>query len=237
MADQKISQLSDGGASQAADEYVVARSGSNYRIDGASVAAAATSVGTLSSLTVSGDLTVDTSTLKVDSTNNRVGILTASPAYALDLASGIARFDSSGGDGLRVYGGSGTNQWDVYCNSTNLRISDNTGGGSLVVDTGATIAGNLAVDTDTLYVDAANNRVGIGTASPAAGASLQVNSVGAGSQAGIYVAANFNFDDSTSEQITSHPAAFKSWIVICPKSPKPITATFSPNLTSACLIP
>ena len=33
-----------------------------------------TSLGTLSALTVSGDLTVDTSTLKVDSTNNRVGI-------------------------------------------------------------------------------------------------------------------------------------------------------------------
>ena len=33
-----------------------------------------TSVGTLSTLTISGDLTVDTSTLKVDSTNNRVGI-------------------------------------------------------------------------------------------------------------------------------------------------------------------
>jgi hypothetical protein len=121
---------------------------------------------TTSNAVVSGDLTVDTSTLKVDSANNRVGILTASPAYALDLASGIARFDSSGGDGLRVYGGSGTNQWDIYCNSTNLRFSDNTGGGSAVFDTGMTVAGNLAVDTNTLYVDAANNRVGIGTASP-----------------------------------------------------------------------
>ncbi len=44
-----------------------------------------TSLGTLSALTVSGDLTVDTSTLKVDSTNNRVGIGTASPSYQLDL--------------------------------------------------------------------------------------------------------------------------------------------------------
>ncbi len=58
MADLKISQLSDGGNAQAADEFVVARSGANYRIDGASVAAAATSVGTLTSLTVSGDVTV-----------------------------------------------------------------------------------------------------------------------------------------------------------------------------------
>jgi hypothetical protein len=39
-----------------------------------------TSVGTLSSATISGDLTVDTSTLKVDSANNRVGIGTSSPS-------------------------------------------------------------------------------------------------------------------------------------------------------------
>ena len=46
-----------------------------------------TSVGTLGSLTVSGDLTVDTSTLKVDSTNNRIGILNASPDVSLDVGS------------------------------------------------------------------------------------------------------------------------------------------------------
>ena len=34
---------------------------------------------TLSALTISGNLTVDTSTLKVDSSNNRVGVGTASP--------------------------------------------------------------------------------------------------------------------------------------------------------------
>ena len=60
MADQKISQLTDGGASQATDEYVIARSGSNFRIDGASVAAAATSIGTLTSLTVTGTATFGT---------------------------------------------------------------------------------------------------------------------------------------------------------------------------------
>jgi hypothetical protein len=45
-----------------------------------------TSVGTLSSLTVSGDATFDTSTLKVDSANNRVGIGTTSPSYLLEVA-------------------------------------------------------------------------------------------------------------------------------------------------------
>ena len=37
------------------------------------------------SATISGDLTVDTSTLKVDSSNNRVGVGTASPAFTLDV--------------------------------------------------------------------------------------------------------------------------------------------------------
>ena len=50
-----------------------------------------TSTGTLSSLTVSGDVTVDTNTFKVDSINNRVGILTASPAsgYQLDVEGAV----------------------------------------------------------------------------------------------------------------------------------------------------
>ena len=44
-----------------------------------------TSVGTLTSATVSGDLTVDTNTLYVDSTNNRVGVATASPQTPLHV--------------------------------------------------------------------------------------------------------------------------------------------------------
>lgn len=44
-----------------------------------------TSVGTLTSLTVAGDVTVDTDTLKVDSTTNRVGIGTTSPGTQLQV--------------------------------------------------------------------------------------------------------------------------------------------------------
>lgn len=49
-----------------------------------------TSVGTLSSLTVSGDVTVDTNTFKIDSTNNRVGIGTATPGYKLQVEGSFA---------------------------------------------------------------------------------------------------------------------------------------------------
>ena len=171
MADLKISQLSDGGASQATDEYVVARSGSNFRIDGASVAAAATSVGTLSSLTVSGDLTVDTSTLKVDSTNNRVGVGTASPVYTLDVQGGRAlHTDNSDVYAIGVRNRASLapngNYWIGATNATSpdMVFSNNAGTERMRL----TDAGNLAVDTNTLYVDAANDRVGIGTASPVA---------------------------------------------------------------------
>ena len=78
MPDRKISQLTAGGAAQATDEYVIARSGNNFKVTGADVAAAATSVGTLSSLTVSGNATFDTNTLFVDAANNRVGVGIAS---------------------------------------------------------------------------------------------------------------------------------------------------------------
>jgi len=223
-----------------------------------------TSVGTLSSLTVSGNLTVDTNTLYVDAANNRVGIGTASPSYRADI-------ENTGGStaALRVYGndqanvrlrlenvGSGgrvfelvggvqgvaNNAFTLYdataaatrltvdasgnlglgvtpsggyklevngivlasvieigemsaflSNSTNAAIGwassfsgyDNgtlilqprsSAARPIVFATGNTTptermrldaSGNLAVDTNTLYVDAANNRVGIGTASPA----------------------------------------------------------------------
>lgn len=42
---------------------------------------------TITNLTVSNSLTVDTNTLKVDNTNNRVGILDATPAVSLDIGS------------------------------------------------------------------------------------------------------------------------------------------------------
>jgi hypothetical protein len=90
-----------------------------------------------------------------------VGIGAApSGTYKLEVTgtakvSGIGTFGSSAGAGLRVYGSSGTNQWDIYLNSTNLRFSDNTGTGSVVFDrpisgTSATFSGALTAGATTL---------------------------------------------------------------------------------------
>ena len=55
--------------------------------------------GSLITSTVTGDFTVDTTTFKVDSTNNRVGIGTASPTKDLDVV-------NSGNACVRIIGGS-----------------------------------------------------------------------------------------------------------------------------------
>jgi len=68
-----------------------------------------TSLGTLTGLTVSGDAIFDTSTLKVDSSNNRVGIGTASPTFKLDL-------DTSSGSYQRI---TGSDQANVRLRFTN----------------------------------------------------------------------------------------------------------------------
>ena len=69
------------------------------------------------------------------------GTILTTPRINITNTGTGATFSSSGGSGMRIYGSSGTNQWDVYLNSTNIRFSDNTGGGKFVVDTGATIEG------------------------------------------------------------------------------------------------
>jgi len=104
MADSKITALTALTAADPANDMMpivdvsdtsMAASGTTKRISINNILACSPTA-TLASATITGDLTVDTSTLKVDSTNNRVGINTASPAHLLDiLATGASTATSS----------------------------------------------------------------------------------------------------------------------------------------------
>jgi len=105
-----------------------------------------TSLGTLSSLAVSGNLTVDTSTLVVDAANKRVGVGTTSPTQALDVVGGIrASSTILVADNTAVNFGLSS---QIYHNST-------TGGTQFTGDNGS----------NTLFVSDFGN-VGIGTSVP-----------------------------------------------------------------------
>ena len=99
---------------------------------------------TLASATITGDLTVDTSTLKVDSANNRVGVGTASPSTTAHIVGGNANTL------LLDNGGQQYTQFILQRNGT-----ANTGGDILVDGTGATInyrgllVGDLVFQTST----------------------------------------------------------------------------------------
>src|SRR5210317_386338 len=66
-------------------------------IDSSVIGGTTPAAGSFTTITSSGDVTFDTSTLKVDSTNNRVGIGTASPSYSLDVQGSATDYE-----GLRV---------------------------------------------------------------------------------------------------------------------------------------
>ena len=76
---------------------------SNTTLGSAVVNSSLTNVGTLSSLNISGNLTVDTNVLYVNSSNNRVGI-NRTPSYELDV-NGNARIGSSGEEAKIGYTG------------------------------------------------------------------------------------------------------------------------------------
>ena len=76
-------------------------------IDNSVIGGTTPAAGSFTTLTASGDLTVDTSTLKVDSTNNRVGIGTASPATVLEVN------NVSAGDTVATFEGSYSASGDV----------------------------------------------------------------------------------------------------------------------------
>ena len=143
---------------------------------------ATTSTGIDVTGTVTSDgLTVDTSTLVVDATNNRVGIGTASPARPLDIVStdqiGIQYTNSTATSTARLYVTAGTASGILQqygnthsTNASEFRIAASAGDITLapssVERVRVTTSGNVGIGTSSpstgkLVIDADNNAVGL----------------------------------------------------------------------------
>lgn len=124
-------------------------------IDGTAIGASSASTGAFTTLTATG-LTVDTNTLYVDSTNNRVGIGTTSPAVSLHVNGGtdnqIGLIESTDATvKLGFKDNSTTNNYSVTVGAVGDEMTFTSGSGG----------------TEAMRIDS-SGRVGIGTTSPSA---------------------------------------------------------------------
>lgn len=117
------------------------------------VTSSLTTIGTLGSLNVSGNavisgnVTVDTNTLKVDSTNNRVGVNTTSPGTALDVVGTITARAGATQDGVALAGrAGGTSSYEVTLQPTTL-TADRT---ITLPDSSGTLAYISSIETDAI---------------------------------------------------------------------------------------
>ena len=130
---------------------------------------------------ISSNLAVDTNTLFVDSVGNKVGIGTASPIEDLhiqaDASPQILVEDTGVANQASIRFKTGVTDWAVgqhgATNVGDFKISNYTELGTndrIIIDTigDVAISSNLAVDTNTLFVDSVGNKVGIGMTNPQA---------------------------------------------------------------------
>ncbi len=173
--------VSAGGITVSADGITVTGNstitGSLGGLTGLTVASGGASIGGGATITgsaiVTADLTVDTSTLKVDSANNRVGVGTASPAVPLDVAAGSTtnalvvtttgaiqqslRYDGSNRLDVSV-GASGAVTFDAVGADASVSFADEVAVG------GATVSSTTALMTPASTTGVSSLRIPHGTA-------------------------------------------------------------------------
>src|SRR5210317_114846 len=151
---------------------------------------------------VTGDLTVDTNTLYVDSVSDRVGIKTTNPQVELHVLGNAYVSSNLTVDGDLTID---TNTLHVNAATDKVGVKTTSPDAELHVVGNAYVSSNLTVDNDTFHVDAVNQRVGIETKNP---------------DAKLHVAGNvYVSDDLTVATNTLHVEASTERIGIKTKTP------------------
>jgi hypothetical protein len=138
---------------------------SNDTLGSGVVNSSLTSVGNLTDLTVVGDLTVDTNTLYVDSSNNRVGLGTATPDvnYIADIRGNVKIEDTTPDLDINNLSSSAPSNINFQYNDTTQWIMYHTG----ITQTSSWIDNNLFIQNDTtntnLITLTTDDKVGIRT--------------------------------------------------------------------------
>ena len=221
MADSKITALTALTAADPANDMfpvvdvsdtTMAASGTTKRISINNLLACSPSA-TLASATISGDLTVDTSTLKVDSANNRVGIGTASPNVRMELsvadAAEGARLTASSAwlrifpyldatDKTKIQAVNGTNTAlsDLTIEGLNLRFLTNAGLSYAISNTSVHTWQNVGGVAGTAMTLNATG-LGVGVASPAAKLDVAGNAALTGTSGFKYLYFNLATDTNS----------------------------------------
>lgn len=196
MADTKISALASGAPAQSSDQYVVARSGANYKLTLTDIAA------NMPDTTIKGSLVVnengadkdtriegdtDANLFFVDASTDRIGVGTATPAQKFDLSTGNMAFSGTGQRILGAFSGAAADRTcfqNISSNSETRVSALPSGTGSVAsfsaFNSSAATSGNAVsvnVDVDTVALSS----VAVSTAANALPITFQLTPSGSSS--------------------------------------------------------